>query len=181
MTALPLSVASAAALEEVSLATANSLLERWGHYLGACERPFGSSSHVLLVGGEPVSVAVAASTVSATAGGYSRQQLVELARLCSAPGASWATRVMLRLWREVCAPAWPHWPAAAAVAYSQSDRHEGRIYRFDGWQLVNENAGSLGGGTWSTGRDAGHAARGRKRLWLYDLRAAGVSSKGDES
>ena len=46
---------------------------------------------------------------------------------------------MLRLWREKCGPKWPcvkprsGQPPLAAVAYSKNDRHEGRIYRFDGW------------------------------------------------
>lgn len=59
--AFPLPVAG---LAPVSLAWANTLLTRWGHYLGPVERPFGSQAWVLDVLGEPVSVAVSCSTVS---------------------------------------------------------------------------------------------------------------------
>jgi hypothetical protein len=160
-------LASAAGLTSIPVLVANKLLVEWGHYLGACERPFGVEAWALEVAGQPVSVAVSASTTSSTAAGYDRQQLVELARLCSAPGAAWATRAMLRLWREVAAPSWSYWSPAAAVAYSQNDRHDGRIYRFDGWTRHTDRAGSGGGGTWSTSRTGGHAARGAKSLWLW--------------
>lgn len=121
----------------------------------------------------PVSCAVSASTVSAhvrdeaTGAIWPRRECVELARLCS--GEPWATRVMLRLWREVCAPQWPHWPVKHLIAYSQNDRHEGRIYRFDGWRKFTESGGSSGGGTWSTKRTASHAASGSKTGWVCDL------------
>jgi len=85
----------------------------------------------------------------------------------SAPEASWATRVILRLWLEVGAQAWPYWPVQAAVAYSQNARHLGNIYRFDGWERVTDKAGSNGGGAWSRKRYAGDAAHGRKTLWLW--------------
>lgn len=150
----------------VEMAEANDWLTRWGHYLGPANRPFHQEGWLLEVAGRPVSVAVSASTVAARCAGHDRRQLVELARLCS--GEKWATRVMLRLWREVCAPAWETWPAVAAVAYSQNDRHEGRIYRFDGWERVTGRAGqSGGGGQWTQPRRRGDAAAGRKTLWLW--------------
>lgn len=152
------------------LSYVNDLLERWGHNLGRCERPFASQAWVLDLDGAPISCAVSCSTVSAMAGGYRRQELVELARLCTHPEERWATRVMLRLWREIAAPRWASWPARAAVAYSQNDRHEGRIYRFDGWTKVSDAAGSSGGGTWSKQRGAGHRAKGAKTLWLWEMR-----------
>lgn len=156
-------------LHEVDLAEANRLLVEWGHYLGECRRPFGSSSFVLVAAGRPVAVAVSASIVSSTIGPdddpaeFRRGQVVELARLAS--GERWATRVMVRLWREVCAPAWPYWSPRAAVAYSANERHEGRIYRFDGFERWSTARGSNGGGSWSTTRVGGHAARGSKTLW----------------
>lgn len=156
-----------AGLTPVALHHANTLLARWGHYLGPVNRPFGAQSWVLDVAGEPVSVAVSCSTVSETAAGLHRSELVELARLCSAPQQRWATRPMLRLWREIAAPSWPYWPVTAAVAYSQNARHEGSIYRFDGWQKVSDNCGSSGGGAWSRKRYATDAAHGRKTLWLW--------------
>ena len=152
-------------LADASLADA--LLVRWGHYLGPCNRPFGRQDWVLALNGEPLAVATSASIVSASVAGYGRGEIVELARLCSAPEASWATRVMLRLWREVGAQGWPYWPVQAAVAYSQNIRHPGNIYRFDGWERISDNCGSNGGGAWSRKRYAGDAAHGRKTLWLW--------------
>ncbi len=154
---------------------ADALLVAWGHYLGACNRPFGLQAWVLVVDDDPVSVAVSASTVSARVAGRRRREVVELARLCSCPGQAWATRCMLRLWRSTLAARWPYWPPAMVVAYSHNDRHEGRIYRFDGWARVTGQAGSRGGGTWTRARHAGSAQLGNKTLWTYDLGAQGTA------
>lgn len=183
-----------AGLLPVPLARANSLLEQWGHYLGPVNRPFGSQSWTFEVDSKPLAVAVSCSTVSEhvtyldslavyrmTAKGrigeqvgeltyrvrLKRGEIVELARLCAAPGANWATRPMVRLWREVAAPRWPYWPLSAAIAYSQNSRHEGDIYRWDGWMKAADNCGSSGGGAWSRKRYATDAVHGRKRLWLW--------------
>lgn len=157
---------------------ANALLEAWGHYLGPVARPFGAQAWCLDVDGRPVSVAVSSSIVSPTVAGFRRDQVVELSRLCSAPGAGWATRVAVRLWREIAAWRWPYWPPAAAVAYSHNDRHDGRIYRHDGWQRASTRCGAPPGpnSTWSRGRDPAHPAHGRKTLWIwrYDTTEAGV-------
>lgn len=166
------SLLPAVGVDQVPNAEANQLLTSWGHYLGPCNRPFGKQSFVLHVDGRPISLATSASTVSSTVRfsddlAMPRTDLVELARLCTAPGERWATRVMLRLWREVHAHSWPHWRVRAAVAYSQNDRHEGRIYRFDGWTKVRDLPGSGGGGQWSGKRDETHAAHGPKSLWAW--------------
>lgn len=160
---------SVVAFDTIDDGEADVLLRTWGHYLGPNNRPFGSQNWALVVRGQPVSVAVSASTVSSTAAGRPRDTLVELARLCTAPDARWATRVALRLWREVGARAWPYWPPAAAVAYSNNDRHEGRIYRFDGWTRVATDSRSGGGGTWTDPRASGSPSSGTKTLWLFDL------------
>src|SRR3972149_6794486 len=136
---------------------------RGAPYPGPCNRPFGRQDWLLALNSEPLAVATSASIVSAGVAGYGRQEVVELARLCSAPETSWATRVMLRLWREVGAQGWPYWPVQAAVAYSQNIRHPGNMYRFDGWERVTDKAGSNGGGAWSRKRYAGDAAHGRSR------------------
>lgn len=152
-------------LTTIPLRRANRLLDDWGHYLGPVNRPFGSQAWTLELEGRPIAVAVSCSTVSATAAGHDRDELVELARLCAAE--PWATRVMLRLWREVAAPRWPYWTVRAAVAYSQNERHDGRIYRFDGWDRVTDRAGSSGGGAWSRKRYATDAVHGPKTLWRW--------------
>ena len=147
---------------------ANVLLTEWGHTLGPVHRPFRQEAYSLELDGAPVSVAVSASIVSATVKHLARGEVVELARLCTHPAHRWATRVMLRLWREVAAPRWACWPVRAAVAYSQTRYHDGHIYRFDGWRLADEAAGSIGGGSWSRRRSAADAVHGRKRLWIWE-------------
>ena len=91
--------------------------------------------------------------------------MVELARL----GASvpWASRVILRLWRETCAPRWKCWPVRAAVSYSHNAMHTGNLYRFDGWRPVRDDCGSSGGGSWSRPRYATDVVHGKKTLWLW--------------
>ena len=151
-------------LAAVDMQDANRLLVEWDHDLGPCRRPFGMEAFALLVRGQAVAVAVSASTVSATVAGYRRDQVVELAR--QAAGNEWANRVMIRLWREVCAPAWKHWPVLAAVSYSLHTK-SGNLYRFDGWERAANNAGSAGGGTWSRQRDASERLAGKKTLWVW--------------
>jgi antitoxin VapB len=165
---MPLPVAG---LAPVDAAIVNRCLIDWGHYLGPCKRPFRQQGWGLEVDGALVSVAMSASAVSATVAGFGRGEVVELARLCSRPGDNWATRVMLRLWREVAATRWPCWPVRCATAYSQNDRHDGRVYRFDGWERVTTSAGSSGGGAWSRKRYAGDAAHGPKTLWRWRYEA----------
>jgi hypothetical protein len=179
-----------AGLTPVSKDRANYLLAKWEHYLGPVSRPFGTECWALEVESEAVAVAVSASTVSEhvayhqtipvwQAGGgcqvgkltyrvrLRRDQIVELAR-------QWATQPMLRLWREIAAPRWPHWPVIAAVAYSQNKRHKGAIYRWDGWTRVADDVGhSGGGGAWARRRYATAAAHGRKSLWLWRYPATG--------
>jgi hypothetical protein len=147
--------------DHVPLSTANQLLVRWGHDLGPCRRPFASDCWTFNVDGEPIAVAISASTVSTTVAGYRRREVVELARLCSS--TDWANRLMLRWWREVGARRWPCWTVTAAVSYSVRGK-TGNLYRFDGWELVGENHGSAGGGTWSNTRPDGGKG---KKLWLW--------------
>lgn len=167
-------------VESIDSAESSRLLTDWAHNLGPCNRPFGQDHWLLLVDGKPLSLAVSASIVSPhviddDAHGsrvWQRKEVVELARLCTVPTARWATRVMLRLWREVLSMKWVHWPPRLLTSYSQNDRHGGRIYRFDGWRQVRRNAGSSGGGTWSTKRSDGHVASGSKTLWVRDVEVA---------
>lgn len=172
--AYQMSLMLAAGIAPTSLTEANALLVEWGHYLGPCQRPFGAEAWVLEVASRPVSVAVGASIVSTTVAGCPRNQVVELARLCSAPDARWATRPMLRLWREVAAPTFgagydQPWTVRAAVAYSANTRHEGTIYRFDGWERANNRCGDGAGpaSTWTKPRGTDHPARGPKTLWIW--------------
>lgn len=160
----------AVGLYPMPVADANALLLAWGHKLGPCERPFHSEAFALELHGEPISVAISASIVNGPVAGYERTEVVELARQAAA--AAWANRVMIRLWREVCAPAWPCWPVRAAVSYSHNGMHRGDLYRFDGWEKVREDSRSGGGGSWGRKRKSTDAVYGSKTLWVYRYREA---------
>lgn len=149
----------------LEVSAANELLVAWGHRLGPCTRPFHSEAYALEVDGVRRAVAISASIINGPVAGYGRQEVVELARLGA--GEPWACRVMLRLWREVCAPRWSSWPIRAAVSYSLNSMHPGNLYRFDGWEKVTESAGSNGGGTWSRPRRPDDPTSGRKTLWVW--------------
>src|SRR5580698_7514417 len=95
---------------------ANALLVRWNHKLGPCRRPFRTESFALILEEQPIAVAMSCSIVHGPVAGYTTQEVVELARLCAEN--SWANRVMLRLWREVCAPRYKCWKPKAVVSYS---------------------------------------------------------------
>lgn len=145
---------------------ANRLLERWQHTLGPINRPFHSEAYALMLDQRPIAVAVSTNTMGNSVAGYRRQEVVELGRLCAEPGNTWANRVLLRLWREVCAPRWQCWPVKAAISYSHNAMHRGEIYRTDGWRLVKEDAGSTS--------DSNHGrpvtdmrSAGKKRLWAW--------------
>jgi len=141
---------------------ADDRLVAWGHWLGGCNRPFGVQSFGLFLIKELISVAVTASTVNKHCAGYDRQEVIELARLCSDPAHAWATRVCLRLWREVAPKVWPHWSVVALVSYANALRHKGDIYRFDGWKKVAEVKGGVAGGDWNRGK-----TYDPKSVWVF--------------
>ncbi len=159
-----------AGLYPVAVAEANRLLVEWQHRLGPVHRPFRQEAYVLEVAGRPIAVATSGSIVNGPVAGYERDELVELTRLAAAE--PWANRVMLRLWREVCAPLWASWPVRAAVSYSHNAMHRGDLYRFDGWERIRTDAGSSGGGTWGRKRKNTDAVFGPKSLWLWRFDAA---------
>lgn len=145
---------------------ANDLLVAWKHEEGACNRPFLIQSFALHVRNfGPVAVAVSASTVSATCGGMACTEILELARLCTHPDYRWATRVTLRLWRQI-APSCYSWHPRALVSYAK-DGKTGDVYRFDGWRRHAEVSPSGGGGTWSK-----RAPGKKKTLWVFEEVAA---------
>lgn len=157
------------ALTAIPMANANMLLVDWGHNLGGVKRPSPMQAFALELDGHPISVVVSAFTVSNNVAGYDRTDVVECARLCSAPGKGWATRLMLRMWREVCGPRWPYGPVKAAISYSQNAHHTGNIYRFDGWEKLTDKAGTTQDGTQKWNRGAANTKRpqGSKSLWIW--------------
>lgn len=154
-----------ASVVPIDMAAANELLVAWGHLIGPCSRPdFGAWAHALLVEQQPVAVATSHTLLRERVGGglgqLTRQNSVELSRLCAAPGTAYC-RPMLRLWREAVFPRIPL-PAGAvrwAVSYQDAALHSGNVYRFDGWQRA---------GYGSSGSDARSGRRGRKRwIWVW--------------
>ena len=60
---------------------------------------------------------------------------------------------------------WPYWPIRALVSYSDSTRHTGDIYRFDGWRRVTETRGG------TTGKNAGWSRAKKinpKAVWTFE-------------
>lgn len=153
------------ALYPITLDEANALLERWAHKLGPVDRPFHQEAYALEVGQRRIAVATSGSIVNGPVAGYQREEVVELTRLAAA--VPWANRVLLRLWREVCAPAWSSWPIKAAVSYSHNTLHRGDLYRFDGWEKVRDDSRSGGGGQWTTSRRGNAFANASKTLWVW--------------
>ena len=90
-------------IDAIDCAELNQILARWGHRMGAFERPSNAieAHHAMLERGEPVAVTAAGETVREVVGrtGIRREQCVERARLCAARRG--LCRPMLRLWREV--------------------------------------------------------------------------------
>jgi hypothetical protein len=158
---------------------ADQSLVEWGHWLGGCNRPFGRQSFGLFIENQLRSVAVSASTVNAKCGGYDRQSVVELARLCSHPDHRDLTRVALRLWRVIGPVCWSRhfWPVVAAVSYSNAIRHTGDIYRFDGWRKVCEVSGGTAGTTWKRPRKKTFDA---KVVWAFDIKETTNGNEGNK-
>ena len=155
---------------------ANEKLVEWGHWLGGNNRPFGRQAFGLTIEGELLSVACSASTVNKRCAGYERTEVVELVRLCSHPDHRDLTRVALRLWRKLAPITWGrvYWPVDAVVSYSNSTRHSGDIYRFDGWTKVTDTRGGTAGGGWNRGKKYDP-----KKVWAFPLTPAGRSALAD--
>lgn len=155
------------AWELIPDAIADSKLVEWGHWLGGCNRPFGRHSFGLSLEAEIVAVAVSASTVAPRCGGMARKEVVELARLCSHPDHTDLTRVALRLWRKTAPTAWgrEYWPVRAVVSYSNSIRHTGDIYRFDGWKNIFDVPGEVN----TDSRTGKKRKTDPKKVWVFHL------------
>jgi len=157
--------------EHATAKVVNPLLESWGHYLGDQTGPRLVLWYALYLRDEPAAVAVSASPRGQTCAGRPWNEVVELARICARPGDADLTRPTLRLWRKVAAQAWADaygQTVTTLAAYSDSSRHAGDIYRFDGWTLYDEKKRGSGG----TG-DRGGVGQSvaLKKLWIYPLAA----------
>lgn len=157
--------------DEISLAEANQLLERWGHRMGPMERGNLTGVHFALMDGrEPVAVAMAASLIREHVGAglqhIDRDSGIELARLCAA--RPHLCRVALRLWREFVLPRMvapsTGQPYRYAISYQDADLHNGNTYRFDGWNRSEVKSHS--------GTDKRSGRKGRdKWIWWWEVPA----------
>jgi hypothetical protein len=141
-------------IEQIENGDADRALVDWGHRMGPCHRPIGILvAHGLFAHGDLVAVTVTSGLVRETCAGLSRDEAIELARLCSSTPA--LCRPMLRLWREFIFPCFGKpW----AVSYQDEALHSGNIYRFDGWTVLKENQRS--------GTDTRSGRKGRsKTVW----------------
>jgi antitoxin VapB len=147
-------IAPIAHVEQIDMEEANRALVRWKHRMGACARPMGLlRAHGMFAHGQLVALTVTADLVRETCAGLSREEAVELARLCAARAD--LCRPMLRLWREFVFPAYS---AAWAVSYQDEALHTGDTYRFDGWVQLQQHARS--------GTDQRSGRKGRsKTIW----------------
>lgn len=147
-----------AALVPCDLVQANILLDRWGHKMGALKRGNqGAWCHVLLHEGEPVAVTTTSYLISPRVGGahhLTRDNTVELSRLCAS--RSGLCRVMLRMWREFV---FPFLEFEYAISYQDADLHNGRTYRFDGWERVSFSRSGTDTRSGRPGRD--------KWVWVW--------------
>jgi hypothetical protein len=146
-------------IRQLTRKESNALCERW-HPLGGETRPFGYHAFALFVKGEPLALATAGTSHSASVDkqlGLFRTNTIELTRLCRAPEhthpqAKGALRVMLRIWRDFLAvPYWPYFKQTekvALISYSMPGK-AGHTYIHDGWQWLRACRAWGGGATWT--------------------------------
>ena len=162
--------------EKIDKKQANELIASFGgHPLGSYNRSFGYQAWGLAIDGQAVAVTVSASAVGNTSAGYSKYQVVDLARIARHPDHPGVMRVMLRLWRDYLAGRWDYWasPVHAAVSYALPGK-EGNLYRFDGWKFYGKCKPWVGGGdqSWSNPSKANEMDDGIKGLWYYPYPSA---------
>jgi len=139
----------------------NACLIQWGHRIGEIRRPTRGWSHGLCHDGRLLAVVSADTLIRERVGGLSRQDVIELSRLCAAQPD--LCRVALRLWRSFVFPA-----ITAArgcrwvVSYQDAVLHSGNLYRFDGWVTIGQSR---------SGTDSRSGRRGRRKViwgWCDD-------------
>jgi len=142
----------------------NSLIVKWGHKMGSCDRPFACQCYALFHNGLAVCVVMHAPLITPSVGGVmlskalNRDNCIELCRLCAV--RSNLNRVGLRLWREfVFSSIFAAGVAQHAISYQDADLHTGNTYRFDGWERFHYSHSGTDTRTGKAGR--------RKWLWVW--------------
>ena len=153
-------------LEMIDQPSVDIFLLENAHKMGVCHRPIGKLvSHGLFAHERLRAITVTADLVSETCGTLTREEAIELARLCSDDHS--LCRVMLRLWREFIFPAFrKEW----AVSYQDETLHNGNIYRFDGWRKIAVKQRS------GTDKRSGRIGR-IKTVWAWNSNPASLKSR----
>jgi hypothetical protein len=162
-------------IRQITRKTSNALIEQWGtHPLGIERRLYGYTAFALYVLGEPIALASAATTHSASVDkqhGLRRGNVIELSRLCRSdnPHARGSLRIILRAWRDFLSTAyWRYYPqeeVIALVSYSMPGK-TGHTYRTDGWQRLRNCRPWGGASNWSAPSRTGSTPAA---LWVYWL------------
>ena len=149
--------------DAIDLGELNRCLIAWGHKMGPWNRPQfrAPAFHGMRHNGALVAVTATDQLIRETAGGLSRDDAIELGRVCAARPD--LCRVALRLWREfvfpaVCRSRGCNW----AISYQDAVEHTGNLYRFDGWVPL---------GASRSGTDARSGRKGRSKIiwgWCVD-------------
>ncbi|TIN84339.1 hypothetical protein [Mesorhizobium sp.] len=146
-------------VEPIERDTLNRCLVDWQHKMGAWTRPkFKEWLTALFHNGRPVAVMVATTLIRKRCAGLSREDAIELGRVCAV--RPHINRAALRLWREfifpdICAS----YGCKAVISYQDAVLHSGDLYRFDGWTRID---------TSRSGTDQRTGAKGRSKvIWAY--------------
>ena len=144
-------------LASIDRETLNSALVDWKHKMGPWNRPsYREWFCGLYHHDELMAVAAAGDLIRDRCAGFTREEAIELGRLCAARPD--LCRVMLRLWREFVFPELSREHGCEwAISYQDRAQHTGNLYRFDGWVRV---------GMSRSGTDQRSGRRGRnKAIW----------------
>lgn len=150
-------------IAQIDLSEANRLLLAWGHRMGPCNRPdYGIWCHGLFEHGEPVAVTVTATLIRETCAGLTRDEAVELARLCASRPR--LCRIMVRAWSEIILPALGRVHGYVwGVSFQDAAIHHGYTYRSDGWLPIGKSR---------SGTDPRSGRKGRNKV-IWGWPAAG--------
>lgn len=154
--------------DSISQHELNTCLEAWGHRMGPINRPTPTLAHGLRHNGRLVAVTATDHLMSAAVKGLTRDDAVELSRVCAERPD--LCRVAVRLWREFIFPAMRKpW----AISYQDAVIHGGNLYRFDGWVRIGYS---------HSGKDTRSQRPGRdKYIWAWNADPAIRAATIDQS
>jgi len=154
---------------------ANDCLVRWGHRMGANNRPLYRApiDFGLREMGELQGVICCDTLIKETCG-FDRSTAFELSRICAA--APRINRALIRLFTEFAQPLVARtWGTAWAISYQNAKMHRGDLYRFDQWLRLRETTGG------SDSRALGSTVSSQRRvIWGWHPSVAARDAKAAE-